>query len=440
MNIAIIGCGYVIDHYLKTLKDHPVLDLVGVTDLNLNRAQAVARQYKTKVYQSNETLLADPTVELVVNLTSVESHYSVNKACLLAGKHVYSEKPLTVDVEQAEELVKLAERAGLMLSGAPCNLLSDTIQTVWRAVIDGVIGRVKLVYAEFDDNPIYCMRPEGWTSASGVPWPYRQEYETGCTLEHAGYHLTWMCAIFGPATAVTAFSACLVPEKTSLPLDPNDTPDFSVGCISFQSGVVARLTCSIVAPLNHSMAVIGNLGVISTDTYRHYRSPVYIEHFTQITLNARKSRSVRASALLRRMFGVGGQKQRLVPSPRKSMRTILAGYLDGKLPIIGAMVKKLKGRELGVQDKLQGARDMADALAEGRQHHISPDFLVHITELTLAIANSRARGEPQNLKTTFQPLSPKRSTLQFNPGCRRKNREGFFSVLAQRLIERAHRH
>ena len=440
MKIAIIGCGYVADHYLKTLRKHPILELAGVTDLKADRAEAVAGRYDTAVYESNEALLADREVELVVNLTSVESHYEVNKACLLAGKHVYSEKPITRDISQARGLVYLAEQKGLMLSGAPCNLLSDTVQTMWKAVLDGAVGRVQLVYAEFDDNPIYLMKPEGWTSASGAPWPYRHEYEQGCTVEHAGYHLTWLCALFGPAVSLTAFSSCLVPDKTPLSLDPDNTPDFSVACIVFQTGVVARLTCSIIAPLNHRIAIIGNEGAITTDTYRHYRSPVYIERFTQLNLNARKSRSVRASPVLQRLVGVGGKKQVMVDKPSRVVRRVFREYLSSKPPIIGAAVKKLKERELGAQDKLLGVLEMAEALTEKRSCLLPPDFLVHVTELTLAISNSGASGEPQEIKTTFKPLSPKRTTLESSRNYVPIVREGRLSALSRRLIERAHRH
>jgi predicted dehydrogenase len=440
LKIAIIGCGYVADHYLRTLRNHPILELAGVTDLKRERAEAIARHYGVGIYESNEALLADPQVELVVNLTSVESHYEVNKASLLAGKHVYSEKPFTRDLSQARELVCLAEQQGLMLSGAPCNLLSDTVQTMWKAVLDGAVGRIQLVYAEFDDNPIYLMKPEGWTSASGAPWPYRHEYEQGCTLEHAGYHLTWLCAMFGPAVSLTAFSSCLVPDKTTLPLDPSNTPDFSVACIVFQTGVVARLTCSIIAPLDHRIAIIGREGVITTDTYRHYQSPVYVERFTQLSLNARKSRSVRASPVLQRLLGVGGRKQVMVGKPSRSVRRALREYLTSKPPIIGAALRNMRDRELGVQDKLLGVVEMAEALAENRSCLLPPDFLVHVTELTLAISNSGASGEPQQIKTTFAPLSPKRTTLESGRSYRPVVRGGMLRALSHRLIERAHKH
>ena len=174
---------------------------------------------------------------------------------------------------------------------------------------------MRLVYAELDDNPIYLMRPEGWTNETGAPWPYLNEYEVGCTLEHAGYYLTWLAALFRPRGIGNRLLACVIPDKTPIPLDPQDTPDFSVACIVFRSGVVARLTCSIVAPYDHRLRIVGNKGELRTDECWNYRAPVYLERFSQLSLNARKARSVRASLLLQRIFGVGGRKQKLAVAP-----------------------------------------------------------------------------------------------------------------------------
>ena len=215
MKIGVIGCGYVFDHYMATWARYPELILKGVADRDGARREVVAQAYKLKAYASNEELLADPEITIVVNLTSIESHVEVNRAALLAGKHVYSEKPLAPDIEQARELIALAEKLGLRLSGAPSNAMSDTTQTMWKAVRDGAVGDVRIVYAEFDDNVIYRMYPEIWRSRTGAPWPYLHEYEWGCTYEHVGYHLTWLCAIFGPVESVTAFSKQILPDKTT---------------------------------------------------------------------------------------------------------------------------------------------------------------------------------------------------------------------------------
>ena len=105
MKIGVIGCGYVFDHYMATWARHPGLALKGVADRNRARRDVVAEAYKLKAYASNEELLADPEIAIVVNLTSIDSHVEVTRAALLAGKHVYSEKPLAPDIAEARALI-----------------------------------------------------------------------------------------------------------------------------------------------------------------------------------------------------------------------------------------------------------------------------------------------------------------------------------------------
>ena len=438
MKIGIVGCGYVSDHYLETLPNHPNLDLAGVTDLIPERAEVLASHYGLRVYPTTDALLADPEIELVVNLTDPEHHFEVSKASLLAGKHVYSEKPLSVVLPEANELVALAEERGLMLSSAPCSVLSETAQTLWKAVRDGAVGKVRLVYAELDDNPIYLMRPEGWTNERGTPWPYLGEYEVGCTLEHAGYYLTWLAAIFGPARSVTAFSSCLVPDKTSLPLDPADTPDFSVACITFDSGVVARLTCSIVAPYDHRIRIIGDEGVLSVDECWQYGAPVHLEQFSQLALNARKSRTVRSSTLLQSVFGIGGSKQGLVRKPLSQISRRIEEVRSGERTPLRAALKTVSKRELVSMDFFRGVADMAAAIDEGRGPLLSSDFVLHVNELTLAIQGAGADGAPYQLTTTFEPIEPMASTLASQVTY--EAQPGKLAAASERLIARLHEH
>lgn len=439
MRIAIVGCGYVADHYMQTLGRHPGLDLAGVADREISRARALQAHYGARVYDSTEALLADPGVEIVVNLTDPHSHYEVTKAALRAGKHVYSEKPLAMVLSEARELVELASQRGLLLSGAPCSVLSETAQTLWKAVRDGAVGHVRLVYAELDDNPIYLMRPEGWANERGVPWPYRNEYEVGCTMEHAGYYLTWLAAIFGPAESVTAFSSCVAPDKTELPLDPPDTPDFSVACILFRSGVVARLTCSIVAPYDHRIRIIGNEGVLGADECWQYGAPVRLERFSQLSLNARKSRSVRTSGLLQSVLGVGGRKAALVARPGSELGARIREVLSGKRSPLGAALKAVSRRELVSMDFFRGVAEMADSLREGRRCLLPADFVLHVNEIALAIQGAGPRGGACQMTTCFEPLSPRESTLRSS----RSYRAGAAATapsLVERLIARLHRH
>ncbi|MEM8729302.1 MAG: Gfo/Idh/MocA family oxidoreductase [Pseudomonadota bacterium] len=410
MKIGVIGCGYVFDHYMTTLPKHPRIEIAGVADQNMDRVRAVGDCYGLNVYDSAEALLANPEIEIVANFTSIESHYAVSRAALDAGKHVYSEKPFTTTMEDAQTLAKLARKKGLRLSCAPSNALSATVQTLWKAVDDGAVGEVRMVYAEFDDNPVYLLQPETWVSRSGAPWPYLHEYEMGCTWEHVGYHLTWMCALFGPVRSVTAFSKATLPDKTEKPLDPPDTPDFSVAALDFESGVVGRITCSIAAPTDHRMRIIGNRGVISADTYRDYTCPVYLEAFTNFSLKARNARSVRNNSLLQSLFSIGGRRVPLAETPPPGADRI--ERMNGSLWFPQNWLKRLRRAQLGQQDKCIGLAELADAIEKDRPHFPPDTFTLHLTELTLAIQGAGPDGASHRMQTRFDPIPlPARTAL-----------------------------
>lgn len=407
MKIGVIGCGYVFDHYMTTFGNHPGIDLAGVADRDMDRARQVGAYYNCHVFETVEDLLNDDSIGIVANFTSIESHFEVSQAAIKAGKHVYSEKPLTMTMDEARTLVDLAAEHGVRLSAAPSNALSPTVQTLWKAVADGAIGEPRMIYAEFDDNPVYLLKPETWASRSGAPWPYLHEYEMGCTWEHVGYHLTWMLAIFGPVRSVTSFSKMTLPDKTDEHLDPADTPDFSVACLDFESGVVGRITCSIAAPTDHRMRIIGNKGVVSADTYRDYTAPVYLEPFNSIALKARNQRILRENTGLGRLMGVGGVRVPLAESPAPGSMIIHGPK--------GNLLQRWKARQRGQQDKSIGLAELATAIAEDRPHFPSPDFTLHLTELTLAIQGAGPNGASHKLETRFDPLTLPARTAKAGP-------------------------
>ena len=227
--------------------------LVGVYDRDPERLAAFVRTWGDAPYPSLAALLADPQVGVVVNLTDPENHAAVTGAAIEAGKHVYSEKPLGMTSAEAVHLRNAASARGVRLAAAPSNLLGEQAQTLWRAVRDGAVGRVRLVYAELDDGMIHRADYRRWVSRSGRRWPAENEFETGCTFEHAGYVITLLVAMFGPVRRVSAHAALLVPEKgCDRPIHP--APDFSCGCLDFDGGILARLTNSIVGPYDHPLA------------------------------------------------------------------------------------------------------------------------------------------------------------------------------------------
>jgi predicted dehydrogenase len=155
MQIAIVGSGFVADFYARHIRSHPALRLAGVSDRDPNRASRFGEFHSLPVYRSFDELLEDDSIDIVVNLTNPRSHFQVSKACLEADKHVYSEKPLAMQLSEARELVDLAAGRGLYISSAPSTVLGETAQTIWKALREDTIGRVRLIYAELDDGLVH---------------------------------------------------------------------------------------------------------------------------------------------------------------------------------------------------------------------------------------------------------------------------------------------
>jgi len=365
MQVAVIGCGFIADVYLRSVRNYPSLQLIGVADRDIERANHFGSFYNVPVYGSVDQLLSDHSVQIVLNLTNPRSHYAVSKACLHAGKHVYSEKPLAMDFTEAKELVGLAEARGLRISSAPCSLLGECAQTMWKAMRENRIGRIRAAYAEMDDGLVHRMAYRKWLNASGTPWPYQDEFEVGCTIEHAGYSLSWLAAFFGPAQTVTAFSSIQIPDKHPSISPDRIAPDFSVAAIKFTSGIVARLTCSLIAPPDHALRIMGDDGILYTRDVWNYRSRVYGHRW--ITFRGRT----------------------FLPLWRTQYRRLTES-----------------GHKLMPDDRGRGVAELAQAIAEGRQSRLSAQFSLHVTELSLAIQRAGFEAKAYRMTTCFEPIAP----------------------------------
>ncbi len=381
VGVGIVGCGFVADFYAATLPLHPELELIGCTDRNETRALVFAQRNGCGAFPTVGDLLADDRIEIVVNLTNPESHAEMTRAGLEAGKHVYSEKPLASNLAAARELVELAKSRGLVLASAPCSVLGETAAAMRAAVRRGDVGPIRLVYAELDDGPIHRMRPESWASPAGTPWPWRNEFVTGCTVEHASYHLSWLVALFGSVIRVIAFSRAMVSDKHPDLASDLCAPDFSVATLLFESGVVARLTCSIVAPHDHSIRLIGDAGVLEVDEAWHFGAPLKIRRERRFTLRAETYPWLTRHGWTRAFFGIRSRTSDL--SPRVGLR------------------RRLRRHEM---DYALGLAEVAAAVREGRECRLSPELAIHVTEITHAIANAGEEGITIEIASRCAPL------------------------------------
>jgi predicted dehydrogenase len=312
---------------------------------------------------------------MVVNLTNPSSHYDVSMAALRAGRHVYSEKPLAMTMAEGEDLVATARAKGLGLAAAPCNHLGEAFETLEREVRSGRLGRIVLANAEMDDGMIAAQPYQNWRSRSGAPWPARDEFEVGCTMEHAGYHIGPLVSLFGPVRRVTAFAACLMPEKGSDVGVRIHSPDLSVGMLEFDGGIVARLTNTILAPANHSLRVIGVHGVATLPDVWEYHSPVRVSRTAPKLAQrvARKAEHALSAWLPGVMLG-----RRVPHAPgRKTTRT--AG-----------------GHRM---DFARGIAQLAAQIESGAPQRVGPDLALHVLEVTLALQAPPSNGGTVAMRT-----------------------------------------
>lgn len=388
MKLGVIGCGYVAGQYAATLPDHPALTIAGVADRDEGRAAAFAARTRARVYPSVDALLADSSIELILNLTNPAQHFEINRAGLSAGKHVYSEKPLAMTTGDATTLVDLARAQQRYLVSAPCSVLSPGAQTLWRAIRHGAIGQVRVVYATFDDGMIAPnLRPWEWRTVDGVPWPAADEFEVGSTYEHAGYVVTWLCAMFGPARRITSFASVQLPDK-GIPVR-SMAPDFAVGVIEFDAGVVARITCGLVAPRDKSLIVVGDDGTLMVGNVRDDHAPVMW----------RPGHHTAAAAFIRRRLpGVYRWLQSRLTDA--GVDALFATRYPGVGPASSAVAAP--GKRV---DFLRGPQEMVEALAAGQPPRLAGAFAAHLVEIVERLQYPE-RFSTREVTTAFPPVEP----------------------------------
>lgn len=366
-SVAIIGTGFVADLYMRGLQTFPGITLVAAHDIDAARLRAFCAHWNAPPAATlDEVFAAKP--DLILNLTNPGAHYATSRACLEAGFPVWSEKPLATRLAEAEALHALAAERGLLLASAPCSLLGEAAQTAWLALRRGLIGQPRLAYAELDDGFITKAPYQHWISESGAPWPAQDEFAVGCTLEHAGYYLTWLMAMFGPVRQVAAASA----HTAGVPLADGSpaAPDFSVATLFFEGGMVARLTCSIVAKHDHGLRIFGDDGTLELGECWDNDAPVRIRRRMRI-------------------------RRRLVELP-----------FTKRFRIQGPTHPKTGRRGAASMNFALGPAELLAAMAEGRPPVLDADFALHLTEVTLAIQEAGDQGSARPIRSRFAPLRP----------------------------------
>ncbi|OAH49690.1 Gfo/Idh/MocA family protein [Microbacterium oleivorans] len=195
VGVGIVGAGVISQTYLENLTSFPDVKVVAIGDLIPERAKAKAEEHGVPSWGTLEDVLANPEVELVVNLTIPESHIAVSVQAVAAGKHVWTEKPLGLDREGARQLLKDAEAAGVRVGSAPDTILGPGFQTAKRAIAEGVIGTPLFVQTAFQTQGPDLWHPEpAFLFAKGA----------GPLLDMGPYYFSALVSLLGPIAGVAA--------------------------------------------------------------------------------------------------------------------------------------------------------------------------------------------------------------------------------------------
>lgn len=348
--VALIGAGHVGAAYVRQIRGYAGIELAGVASRRAEQAAAFAREHGLKAFGSIDELLADPAIDIVVNLTPHTLHAAITERCLRAGKHVHSEKPLALTHAAARRLASLARRRQLRLSCAPCTFLGEAHQTAWRVLREGRLGTVRVVYAEVNHGRIENYHP--------APKPF---FEVGPLWDVAVYPLSALTAFFGPVRRVAAHGHLLLPRRTARGgrTFRFSTPDFVVATLQFARGPLVRLTANFCVERDTSkgggsLEYHGDAGRLFTGDFQLFDAPVE--------------------------FGAWGRPYAPVPHVRPAF----------------------PGVEFG-----RGVEELAAALREDRPHRCSAEHAAHVVEIVEALVKSAARdGRSLAVGSSFARPAP----------------------------------
>jgi predicted dehydrogenase len=347
LKIAIIGCGNIAQPYAERVGTFPHLELAGFFDVVPERAQEFAKKYGMKAFPSIENLLSDPSIDLVVNLTIHHVHFEITSKCLKAKKHVYSEKPLALSYAETKTLSELAIKEGVRLGSAPITYMGEAQQTAWKAIREGQLGKVRLVYSEINHGPIESWHPR--------PEPF---YDVGVLWDVGVYPITILTAFFGPVRKVHGFGRILLKDRKTNEGVPFSikTPDFYLSILDFENGVTARLSANFYALATNQAGSIefhGDAASLRLGSFQQFHAPVEM----------------------------GKSRPELKPVP--PIRTPFQGT-----------------------DFCRGIEEMGNAILENRPHQCSAEHAAHVVDVIESITKSITQEKSINLNSSFTPPLP----------------------------------
>ncbi|MBC6937622.1 MAG: gfo/Idh/MocA family oxidoreductase [Chloroflexi bacterium] len=275
VKVGILGCGNILPQYVKGCRAFGLLEVVACADIDLSRARARAEEFYIPKACTPEELLADPEIQLIVNLTVPKAHVETNLAAIEAGKSVHAEKPFALKREDGQRILAAAEARGVRVGCAPDTFLGGGLQTCRKLIDEGWIGQPVAAAAFMAGHG-----PEAWH-----PNPdFFYQFGGGPLFDMGPYYITALVSLLGAVRRVTASARISFPERiaTSQALFGRrigvEVPTHVAGVLDFESGVVATMVMSFDVWAHNlpRIEIYGSEGSLSVPDPNTFGGPVQV--------------------------------------------------------------------------------------------------------------------------------------------------------------------
>ncbi len=301
-NVGVVGCGNISGIYLTNITTRfKNLHLYAIADLIKHKVDYAMDTYKADKIMTFEEMCEDDNIDLILNITTPKDHYDICKRTLLAGKHCYVEKPLSLSLDEGKELVALACEKGLLLGGAPDTFLGGGIQTCRKLIDDGFIGE-PLGATAF----MMCHGHESWH-----PDPeFYYQHGGGPMFDMGPYYLTALVSLLGPIKTVAGMTKKSFDTRT-ITSEPKHgkvvevlVPTYVAGSLQFENGVIANMitTFDVWGSTLPFIEIYGTRGTLIVPDPNTFGGPVMLKtahspEFKEIPLTHIYSENSRALGL-----------------------------------------------------------------------------------------------------------------------------------------------
>ena len=370
--VGLIGCGHIAETYFRAHKYFNNFRIIKCADILDSASKKCASKYGIESL-SVKKLLKDKEIEIILNLTIPKAHYEVAKKALLHNKHVYSEKPMAINLNQGKELVKLAKKRKLFIGNAPDTFLGGGNQKSKEIIEKNLIGKINLGNAIFAFPGVQSYHPN--------PEPWFAQKEGGPVIDMGPYYLTALVNLLGPAKEVSG-SMMRGVKKRIIGIGPKKGKKFKVNCpttylstIVFKNKTIIRLT-------------------LSFDVIAHQRN--HIEFY------GKKGSMIVPDP---NMFGGSVYVCKKLGQPWKEYKTEKM-----KLGKINIRSKSLRANESSINANYRGTglSEMAYCIENKKKHRCNGELSLHVLDIIQSTMKASKTGKKQKITTTCK--IPKRFT------------------------------